>query len=371
MARHASLTLCLAPCLALAAAAVPARAENASAYTRIDLDACRAIPPEPDDPLESGAWFCDGYRGLPVYVAEGDLRFFVSYGEGARDELAAATTLPPFNHIGETIEWRTAPDGAPVATILRFFTDPGYGGAKGQVLVVTKLGGSGQVCHAGYVDARANPDANAIARGIADGVAAFDCGSETPRFHGAGGFALSAPETSPPESSGNASAYTPLDLDQCSRTAPAADDPLQSVSWWCDGAAGIPVYVLDGDLRVFVSYGHGAPDERAARTTLPGFNHAGKTIEWRIGADGRPFATILRWFVAPADEGGPEGQTLVITKLGGPGQVCHMGYVDALVNPDANAVAREVADVGAADFDCEREQPLQYGLVGGDGDARE
>ncbi len=364
-------SLILALGLVLTATTAPALAENGSAYTKIDLAACRTFPADPDDPLQSGAWLCDGYRGVPVYVAEGDLRFFVSYGEGARDELAARTTLPPFNHIGETIEWRTAPDGQPLATILRFFTDPGDGGAKGQVLVVTKLGDSGQICHAGYVDARANPDPNAMAREIADEVGSFDCSTDSPRFHGAGGFAVSAPERPPPEASGNASAYTTLDLDQCTGMPPAANDPLESLAWWCDGYAGIPVYVADSDLRVSVSYGHGAPDEAAAGTTFPGFNHVGKTIEWRLGPDGRPFATILRWFVAPGEDGGPEGQTLVITRLGGPGQVCHMGYVDALVNPDANALAREVADNGARTFDCTRENPLQYGLVGGDGDARE
>jgi hypothetical protein len=163
------------PCLT----ALPAAAENLSAYTKINLAECREIPPAPDDPLQSGAWWCDGYQGMPVYVSEGDLRFFVSYGETAPDELAAKTTLPSFNHIGETIEWRLTPDGKPFATILRFFTSPGDGAPEGQVLVITKLGGPGQICHLGYVNARANPDANAIAREVADnGAADFDCSRE-------------------------------------------------------------------------------------------------------------------------------------------------------------------------------------------------
>jgi len=166
-------------------AAGPAAAENASAYTKIDLAGCRAIPPDPDDPLESGAWWCDGYGGIQVYVSEGDLRFFVSYGETAPDELAARTTLPSFNHIGQTIEWRLAPDGKPFATILRFFTSGGDGAPEGQILVITRLGGAGQTCHLGYVDARINPDANAIARAVADnGAAAFDCGRDTPLQYG-------------------------------------------------------------------------------------------------------------------------------------------------------------------------------------------
>ena len=166
-------------------AAAQAAAENSSAYTKIHLEACRAIPPAPDDPLQSGAWWCEGYGGIPVYVSEGDLRFFVSYGESAPDELAAKTTLPPFNHIGETIEWRLAPDGRPFATILRFFTSFGDSVPEGQVLVLTKLGGPGQICHLGYVDARTNPDANALAREVADnGAADFDCGRETALEYG-------------------------------------------------------------------------------------------------------------------------------------------------------------------------------------------
>lgn len=166
-------------------APIPAAAENLSAYSKINLDACRAITPAPDDPVESGAWWCDGHAGIPVYVSEGDLRFFVSYGATAPDELAAKTTLPSFNHIGETIEWRLAPDGKPFATILRFFTYSGEGVPEGQVLVITKVGGPGQVCHLGYVNARTNPDANALAREVADnGADTFDCGRDTALEYG-------------------------------------------------------------------------------------------------------------------------------------------------------------------------------------------
>jgi hypothetical protein len=52
-----------------------------------------------------------------------------------------------------------------------------------------------------------------------------------------------------------------------------------------------------------------------------------------------------------------------MTKLGGPGS-CHIGYINARANPDANAVAREVVDNGAADFDCSRDAALEYGLSG-------
>lgn len=180
MARH-RLILLLGLVLSLGASA--ASAENASVYTRLVLERCRAEPPDPEDPLQSGVWWCRGHGTIPVRVAEGDLRFLVSYGRDAQDEMAASQTLPQFNTINETLEWRLAPglDGVPrpVATILRFFTDSGDGGRKGQVLVITKLGGPGQVCHVGYVDALLNPDANVIARQVADNAAPhFVCGRD-------------------------------------------------------------------------------------------------------------------------------------------------------------------------------------------------
>ena len=188
--------------------------------------------------------------------------------------------------------------------------------------------------------------------------------------HALGLSFLLLPVAVAPAAAENTSAYTRLDLAACRSIPPDPDDPLQSGEWWCDGHGNWPVHVTEGDLRFFVSYGEDALDQPAAGTTLPAFNHLGPTIEWRIDGDGTALATILRWYTSSGD-GGPDGQTLVITRLGGPGEVCHVGYVDARTNPDANAIARDVADNGARDFDCGRDTPLQYGLVGGDGDARD
>ncbi|MBZ0227818.1 MAG: hypothetical protein K8F58_05100 [Bauldia sp.] len=173
----------------------------------------------------------------------------------------------------------------------------------------------------------------------------------------------------------NSSAYTKIDLATCREEAPDPDDPLMSGTWWCEGYGGMPVMVTEGDLRFMVSYGADAENERAAGQTLPSFNTIGETLEWRLrrADDGtlRPFATILRYFTDAPAAGAVKGQLLVVTKLGGSGQICQIGIVDALVNPDANVIAREVADNGADAFDCAAEEPLQFGLVGGDGDAQE
>jgi len=45
-----------------------------------------------------------------------------------------------------------------------------------------------------------------------------------------------------------------------------------------------------------------------------------------------------------------------VTKLA-PGATCHIAYVDALANPDANDLARKAADEKASDFDCDKDEP--------------
>jgi len=173
--------------IAVLLVAGPAAAnEKNSVYTSLDLDACRQEPLNADDPVDGGTWWCDGYEGMPVRVSEGDLRFFVSYGEAAAGEIAATQTLPAFNTINKTLEWRLElgrDDGRwhAFATILRFFTDAGEGAARAQFLVITKLGGPGQICHIGTVNALLNPDANVLARRVADEAASgYVCGVDGP-----------------------------------------------------------------------------------------------------------------------------------------------------------------------------------------------
>jgi hypothetical protein len=148
-----------------------------SAYSDVDLDACTVI--ESDD--FGSRWACPGHKGIPVMIAEGDLRFFVSYGLKSTEERAAEQTLPPFNRLGEKIEWRVSNAGGqwkPFATILRFFTQRESGEKESQILVVTKVE-EGATCHVAYIDATANADANELARTAADERAlGFDCAGE-------------------------------------------------------------------------------------------------------------------------------------------------------------------------------------------------
>lgn len=159
--------------LSLLAAPVAA-ADFDSAYTDLDLDFC--LLDRSDD--FGSSWACPGYKGYPLLVAEGDLRFMVSYGFNARKEPAAGQTLPPFNTLGSRIEWRLSNrEGGwrPFATIARYRLDKTADFAGGEVLVVTQLK-EGATCQVAWVDATANADANDKARKAADETAFdFDC----------------------------------------------------------------------------------------------------------------------------------------------------------------------------------------------------
>jgi hypothetical protein len=64
----------------------------------------------------------------------------------------------------------------------------------------------------------------------------------------------------------------------------------------------------------------------------------------------------LRFFVDKGQGDAPEkqGQVLVVTQIKA-GATCHIAYVDALANADANAMAQKVADEKAGSFDCKNE----------------
>ncbi|WP_208987360.1 hypothetical protein [Roseibium marinum] len=160
----------------------------ASDYTKIRLEACTQISAaDAEEGTFGGAWQCAGYKGQPVYVAEGDLRMFVSFGPTAADEPAAGQTLPNFNTVNETLEWRLR-DGVPFATILRWFPSVDESGKTGSVLIVTQLRPGGGTCQIARIDAQANKDANVLARQAADTMAgSFDC-SNPPAVMGTPGM---------------------------------------------------------------------------------------------------------------------------------------------------------------------------------------
>jgi hypothetical protein len=161
------------------------------------------------------------------------------------------------------------------------------------------------------------------------------------------------------------SVYTPLDLDTCRHRAGKAEEDYGT--WTCRGHAGIRVHVAAGDQRTYVSFGSNAAKELAAKQTLAAFNSQGKTVEWRFAGEdknAKPFATVVRWNTTVGAEDPPvKGQVLVVTRLG-PGGVCHVGYVDARANPDANALAQKIADEHARRFRCGTDKAVVEGRTG-------
>jgi hypothetical protein len=179
---------------------------NESVYVDIGRDKCKTIAEEVG---MYALLTCPGHAGYPVRLKEVDIRQSVSFGHlNQRYADDAFESFIPFNHAGATVEWRIAKGGTPVATILRWFIEnPDASGAsvpalQGQVLVISRVAqkADGKGCVAGYVDALANPDPNALARKIADEVApTFRCGVDKPTYHGVRGDKAAEPNNELPE----------------------------------------------------------------------------------------------------------------------------------------------------------------------------
>ncbi len=159
-----------------------------SVYTKLVFDDCVTLSTD----LQGGRLHCPGYKGYGITFEEGDLRQAVRFGHVGNDELFESFGV--FNRINDTIEWRLDDNGVPRAAILRWFlenpdlqTGEVTPQTTGQVLVVSRVGqpGDARACVVGFVDAKANANANVIARVVADGLAgSFGCGSDVPVFHG-------------------------------------------------------------------------------------------------------------------------------------------------------------------------------------------
>lgn len=174
-------------------------AQNISITTSTAEKDCRIIKDGTADD-GGGTRMCRGPAGLVVVVSEGDLRETVTVGrnrKAAASQPAAQERFGPFNSTTPTVEWRlTGKDKAPYAMIqlwhLADIDDEGKDGrpiAK-QLLVVTRLS-PGPVCRVAYIDVKANPDANDLAREAADTIARdFKCGADKVKVIGVSGRAV-------------------------------------------------------------------------------------------------------------------------------------------------------------------------------------
>ena len=137
----------------------------------------------------------------------------------------------------------------------------------------------------------------------------------------------------------------------------------------CKGFGDYPVHFAEGDLRQMVEFGFITAGDRGW-VSFGEWNRINDTIEWRLDGT-RPIATIARWFIENIDDTGSaskalEGQVLVVSKVGQPGEfdACVVGYVDAKANPGANAIARQVADTLTRQFRCGVDRPVFHGTRG-------
>ena len=161
-----------------------------STYSKMDFDKhCTFEKPSDDENAGPGSSaICQVGDAPAIYFDEGDLR--QSVGFGAKKQYR---TFGQFNRMNNVIEWRSE-NGKPYAAIVRFFienSNPDTGSPDkahlGQVLVIHRVAEhqSASTCIVGMVDARANKNANVLAKQVADDLAvSFQCNTERPQYHG-------------------------------------------------------------------------------------------------------------------------------------------------------------------------------------------
>lgn len=139
-----------------------------------------------------GEFYCTGYKGYKV-LRKTHMQTSVQFGYLSDHILTDyVESFVNENTVGDTIEWRIDDNGVPRAAIVRFTLTP-YTDLDGKtkpapnILVISKIGQPNHPvgCAIGLVDARANRNANEIARKVADEVEpSFECGQDTPEYHG-------------------------------------------------------------------------------------------------------------------------------------------------------------------------------------------
>jgi hypothetical protein len=162
------------------------------------------------------------------------------------------------------------------------------------------------------------------------------------------------------------SRYVKFDLEKCPVIERQEEGAV--TVWHCKDPGGFEFFVAEDDLRFSIGYGPGGRDQRSFRQSLAPFNTINNTIELRQRAGANaPHASILRYYTEGAIDNQTgrlreRGEILVVTKIDG-AKACHLAYVDAAANPDANHLAQEAADNGDG-FDCEKAEPKRVGKTG-------
>ena len=156
------------------------------------------------------------------------------------------------------------------------------------------------------------------------------------------------------------SAYTQFDIEKTCKVVEPGDEYVYAGTWRCPGGKFPDIIYSSADDRDFVGFGKRGSETCAFKKTFNGFNTALSPVEWRL-KDGKVFAAIERWRVV-IDENGNTATWLVVSKVKGR-EACAVSYV-AGSYPDANGVARIMADAEAEGFDCEHDVPTVNSKVG-------
>jgi hypothetical protein len=127
----------------------------------------------------------------------------------------------------------------------------------------------------------------------------------------------------------------------------------------CEGRGGYKVFVREDDLREVLTIGKTlklAGNEPAAGDGYEAFNSYDDAVEWRSGANGKPYALIVGWSYADNEDkdanGRPMSLPLLVVMRLPPGPVCKVAYIDRAANSSANELARKAADEIAPNFKC-------------------
>jgi hypothetical protein len=148
-----------------------------SAYTPTRGKTCRQMVTG----SHASVWQCPGPAGYSAEFADEGNVVTVAVGPKGRTkrrDREGLTWRGAGRVFGDTLEWRLA-GGKPTAAILRVWrieSDASGDERTVQELLVLKVTLEG-ACRAGSVDAR-RPDANAVARSLADAATSFRCGDQ-------------------------------------------------------------------------------------------------------------------------------------------------------------------------------------------------
>jgi len=158
------------------------------------------------------------------------------------------------------------------------------------------------------------------------------------------------------------SAYVRV-FDNC-ETRQLQDQPYYQSD--CSGYGDWTVHVIAGEHGAAVAYSDRGQETQWAENPprMAPFQDLGEVMEWRLDPEGVAFATIYRSLFTGFEPGRDEGQFLTVTALRPDGPVggCHVAYIEAAVQPGANQIARDAADMLAADWQCGVDAPYVFDL---------